>query len=298
MGLLLGKAFCKIATANDKKTRFNCVPVRAGVVKTTYAYAENGNEYQKLNVYADSSRTEKTPVLIDVHGGGWYYGDKDLNEAYDTWFVTKGYTVVSVGYRLVNKEVDFVSQVQDSVNAINWIKANADELNIDLNNVFATGDSAGAQILGLIINASCSEEMRKVLGIEPDISFNAVNFTCGAFKPSFMTSIPVLRSFIKPVVGKGFKKSRAYKYFNAVDNLPATYPPAHFVTCDGDFLKKMVLGAKKLFDEKGFESELTYITKESVGKKLVHVFNVLSPDNDISQMANDATDEFFKKYIQ
>lgn len=298
MGLLLGKAFCKIAETNDKKTRFSCIPERANVVKKVYEYVENPNEYQKLNVYSDSTRLAKSPALIDIHGGGWYYGDKDLNESYDTLFVTKGFTVISVGYSLVDKTHSFVDQVRDTVLALNWIKANAEMLNIDLDNVFAMGDSAGAQILGLIINLSESDEMKKVFAVSPELSFNAVNFTCGAFKMSFMASIPVLRSFVKPIIGKGFKKSTAYKYFNAIDNLPSTYPPAHFITCDGDFLKKIVLETKKVFDESGFETSLTCITKKQVGKKLSHVFNIMRPDDEISMIANNATAEFFKKYIK
>jgi acetyl esterase/lipase len=26
------------------------------------------------------------PLLIDIHGGGWMYGDKDLNLFYNQWF--------------------------------------------------------------------------------------------------------------------------------------------------------------------------------------------------------------------
>lgn len=298
MGLILGKAFCKIAETNDKKTRFCCVPKRANVVKKVYDYIENPNEYQKINVYSDSTISAKMPVIIDIHGGGWYYGDKDLNEAYDTLFVTKGFTVISVGYTLVDETHSFVDQVRDSVLALNWIKSNAEMLNIDLDNVFAMGDSAGAQILGLIINLSESEEMQKFFSVVPELSFNAVNYTCGALKPSFMTSFPILRSFAKPIVGKGFKKSSAYKYFDAIDNLPSTYPPVNFITCDGDFLKKLVFQAKKVFDEKGFETQLTYISKKQVGKKLFHVFNIMTPDDEISLVANNGTVDFFKKHMK
>ena len=45
------------------------------------AYLDGGNAYHKLDVYSQEENF-KQPTIIDIHGGGWYYGDKELNRIY------------------------------------------------------------------------------------------------------------------------------------------------------------------------------------------------------------------------
>ncbi len=45
-------------------------------------YTENADEYQLLDIYYPEGETEKRPVIIDIHGGGLMYGDKDMNRIY------------------------------------------------------------------------------------------------------------------------------------------------------------------------------------------------------------------------
>ncbi|UKI14322.1 MAG: hypothetical protein L6V85_09755 [Clostridiales bacterium] len=40
-------------------------------------------------------KTKKLPVIIDIHGGGWMYGDKDLNAPYCEALAKRGFVVVS-----------------------------------------------------------------------------------------------------------------------------------------------------------------------------------------------------------
>ena len=300
MSLILGNAFKKIALTNDNKTRFAILKDWENVEKLVYDYLpEPVDELQKLNVlYNPQNSNEKAPVIIDVHGGGWYYGDKDLNSDFNNWFVTKGYTVISVGYRLIDLNTTFKEQLQDVFAALNWVVENADKHNLDMDNVFIMRDSAGAHLAGLVLNCMKNPEMANDFGVTvPDIKFNAVNFTCGAFTPSLMAKVPILRSFCKPILGKEFKKSPLYKYFDITANLPNEYPPIHMVTCDGDFLKKMVFKTKEVFDEKGFYTELLYIDKKRAGKNLKHVFNLIDLEDEMSLVANNAIDKFFKKHI-
>ena len=44
-------------------------------------YIDDGNVYHKLDVYYPENTPEgtKLPVIIDIHGGGWLYGDKGIN---------------------------------------------------------------------------------------------------------------------------------------------------------------------------------------------------------------------------
>jgi acetyl esterase/lipase len=119
---------------------------------------------QSLDIYfprdkaddtADTSNTttttDKRPVYVHVHGGGWSRGGKDsplyggpamcLNAAADP-----GCIAVAVGYRL-GKYPEFV---HDVALAIRWIYDNIASLGGDLSNVFLSGHSAGGHIASLL----------------------------------------------------------------------------------------------------------------------------------------------------
>lgn len=59
-------------------------------------YIDDGNYYHKLDVmYPNNiSENDKLPVIIDIHGGGWMYGDKGLNENYCRALADRGYVVL------------------------------------------------------------------------------------------------------------------------------------------------------------------------------------------------------------
>ncbi|MFR2314121.1 MAG: alpha/beta hydrolase [Bifidobacterium sp.] len=41
------------------------------------------------------------PVIVDFHGGGLYYGNKENNECRDMLLARQGFAVVNANYRLV-----------------------------------------------------------------------------------------------------------------------------------------------------------------------------------------------------
>lgn len=45
-------------------------------------YIEDGHRGHLLDVYYPKDAGQKLPVIIDIHGGGFLYGDKDLNKLY------------------------------------------------------------------------------------------------------------------------------------------------------------------------------------------------------------------------
>ena len=54
-----------------------------------------------LDVYRPLERSEdKLPVIVNVHGGGWVYGDKETYQFYCMDLCRRGYAVVNASYRL------------------------------------------------------------------------------------------------------------------------------------------------------------------------------------------------------
>jgi acetyl esterase/lipase len=106
---------------------------------------------QKLDIYLPQKTNKKSPVLVFVHGGGWAQGDKELRDDYYLSdfvlrFVKQGYAMVSINYTLLNEKTHFPTPIEDTKEAIRWIRANAEIYNFDSDNIGIWGASAGSQI--------------------------------------------------------------------------------------------------------------------------------------------------------
>ena len=134
--------------AYDKK-RDKGLKVPAGL-KCFYdiRYSKDADECL-LDLYKPARASKKpTPVIVSVHGGGWIYGDKELYRFYCMELSRRGFAVVNYTYRLA-PEHKYPSALIDANNVFKWILKNAAAYNLDCKNIFATGDSAGANYLAL-----------------------------------------------------------------------------------------------------------------------------------------------------
>lgn len=64
------------------------------------AYVANGHERQKLDLYVPEKADGPLPLIIWIHGGGWQSGGKEGCPPLRAGYVSRGYAVASVNYRL------------------------------------------------------------------------------------------------------------------------------------------------------------------------------------------------------
>ncbi len=84
---------------------------------------------------------------------GWYEGGLNFNRFNQTANELRaaGYAIVSINYTLArNQQSPFPACIDDAEEALNWIEANADQYNFDLDNIRLFGESAGAHIAMMI----------------------------------------------------------------------------------------------------------------------------------------------------
>ena len=95
------KLFWKNTERGDLK-RLATQSAPAGVTEICdIPYIDDDKWQHKLDVYfPENMENEKLPVIIDIHGGGWMYGDKELNKYYNMVLASKGFTVFSMSYTL------------------------------------------------------------------------------------------------------------------------------------------------------------------------------------------------------
>lgn len=114
---------------------------------------------------------EKKPIVLYIHGGGFIKGDKKHRVTVSEYYANEDCFVFSINYRLP-PEVDIFGQISDCVSALNYIKTLAESYNIDLNNIFITGDSSGSCQTTFLAAIKYDDELRVKLGcraVEVDI---------------------------------------------------------------------------------------------------------------------------------
>ena len=87
---------------------------------------------QKMDVYLPKQRNANTKVIIYIHGGGWFMGDKSEIKEGAVYFQQQGFTFISINYRLTRTLENNIhpAQILDIDNAINLIIAKSKEWNI------------------------------------------------------------------------------------------------------------------------------------------------------------------------
>ena len=112
-------------------------------------YTEQG-ETQKLDLYFPDEYTGRLPLVIYIHGGGFMICDKrDIQLLPFLEVLKHGYALAAVGYRL-SGEALFPAAVHDCKCAVRWLRAHADEYDLDPERFAAVGGSAGGNLSAML----------------------------------------------------------------------------------------------------------------------------------------------------
>ena len=135
-----------------------------------------------LDLYLPTTDAQRHPVLIYIHGGGWREGSKE--DCPGEIVAQRGYALACINYRLSDVAI-FPAQIYDAKKAVRWLRANAEQYNLDPNNFGAWGPSAGGH-LSAILGTSAGGE---ALDEESPIS-SEVQAVCNWFGVTDFTQVP------------------------------------------------------------------------------------------------------------
>ena len=251
----------------------------------------------KLDVYYPEGTSSPLPTIVSIHGGGWFYGSKELYSHYCMRLALRGFTVVNFDYRLA-PEHKYPAPVEDACKVLFWMQQHSEEYCIDLNNVFTVGDSAGGQISFQLITMLTNPEYAKLFPfpVPEDFTVRGCGMNCGCY------FLPFSRLLKPKMMGPLFEAYFPEDYlplipqFKAQKFITKDFPPAFVMSARNDYLRFMAAPLHRILKKKGVESILKiYGTKAQ--KDIGHVFH-LNCRSELADQCNDEQTAFFKAHIQ
>lgn len=114
-------------------------------IRANITYATANNTPLKLDLYLPRKRATPLPTLVLFHGGGWVAGQKEQNVFQLLPYLSLGWAVVNVEYRLANNS-PAPAAVEDCRCALRWVVSRAKFFNLDTSKIVLTGGSAGGHL--------------------------------------------------------------------------------------------------------------------------------------------------------
>lgn len=254
-------------------------------------YIDDGEKAHLLDIYYPEGTTEKLPVIIDIHGGGWMYGYKEINKNFCLKLSEKGFLVASINYRLAG-DVLFDDQIRDIFSALKWLNENLRDYPADTDNIFLAGDSAGGHFSCVTTAVNLNRDMQEDFGVEYcGFDFNAVAAICPAV--DLLSPDILMNANVPLLLGNNWRKSKFKKYLDVNRIISKDFPPFYVNTARNDFLKKQCYKLKDILERNNIEHNF-----HDFDKPLSHVFNVVDPFSKYGDQANTEIAEFFKARIK
>lgn len=284
-------------------------PVSGSKMESCISYSADMHLMHQLNLYYPENYCAdvdgKLPVIIDIHGGGMMYGDKELNQRYCEYLASQGFCVMGMSYRLL-PDTDLQGMVQDVFESIHWMEDYGAERGFDLENVFLTGDSAGGYLASLVMCIQKSEKLQQIYGVKPFcFDFKAVAISNGVCEIHDYFTYPealnkrVDRELVSMILGKAGEKAAWYKHYNFSQVLAEveTIPPVLVIGAENDPYYRHTQWVIENLKNHNCTYE-SIIWKKENGVHLGHVFHVLHWEWMESRKTNDKMLDFFRGYIK
>ncbi len=155
--------------AQEETKEYKPVDIPEGFTKNLDVVYTKAKDWEgKMDIYMPAKDNGPTPVVINIHGGGWNHGVKESQTGFNTFFKA-GFAVANIEYRL-SGQASAPAAVEDTRCALIYLIKNAKDLNIDIDKIVIMGGSAGAHLAlmgGMLCNdtrfdGDCKGEVKNV----------------------------------------------------------------------------------------------------------------------------------------
>lgn len=284
------KVLEKWLTKHDKENPFPNDKVK---ISENISYLDD-NKFHLMDIYQPYNNEKILPIIINIHGGGFLLGKKEVNKLYCAELAQKGYIVFCVEYPLSPK-AKIIDILNDLIIAINKINEIAKDYNGDNNNLYLTGDSAGAYLCVYLSALKNNPNLNHLLKIKNKIipTIKGLGLISGMFYTNKFDQIGVFVP--KLIYGKNYKKNYNNAYYNIENKEIISYlSPCFLVTNKGDFLRHYSIEFSKTLTKYNIKYKLLNINSK---KMLPHAFVAMLPETEEAKIANNEMIEFLKNIV-
>lgn len=187
------------------------------------SYVKTADWDGKVDLYYNTTAETPTPIVINIHGGGWRRGVKESQRGFGSFF-KRGYAVANISYRLSQKATA-PAAVEDARCVLVYLHKNAKKLNIDPNKIVVMGGSAGghlALMTGLLGN---NKQFDTNCPCEEDIKVAAI---IDKYGPNDLTKMKWSRS-VKIWLDKQMEDERFVESVSPIFLVSPTSPPTFII---------------------------------------------------------------------
>ena len=219
------------------------------LILTSAAFAQDATIYLWRNVKgmekepsvmfmhkaSDTAPHTRTAVIVCPGGSYHHLGLKSEGNTTATWFAENGVTAFVLKYRTAESFYHHPAMLQDIQRAIQLVRENADEYDIDSSKVGVIGFSAGGHLVTMAGEFFESHNEIEKLDIPCKVSLRP-DFVIPVYPVVTMQDDIAHRWSRNSLLGKGAKNQTQERKdeFSMELNVPANMPPTYVVVCDDD----------------------------------------------------------------
>ncbi len=184
---------------------------------------------------AESAPHTRTAVIVCPGGSYHHLGLKSEGTTTATWFAENGVTAFVLKYRTAESFYHYPAMLQDIQRAIQLVRENADQWDIDPNKVGVIGFSAGGHLVTMAGEFWQTHDEIAKLGIPCDVSLRP-DFTVPVYPVVTMQDDISHKWSRNSLLGHGKKNQTLARKneFSMEMNVPDDMPPTYVVVCKDD----------------------------------------------------------------
>jgi len=240
-------------------------------------YASDTQRGHLLDIYYPNNVMDDTlPVFIDIHGGGFMSGWKELNRLFGYHMARRGFLVFNLNYRHAYFETTVLGQIQDVSMAVRWIFENLHEFHGDKERVFLCGHSAGGVLALSEALSSMSPRLQELFDTQNETqkSFKGIVIDCGLM--TFYQKNIRYWGMRRMCFEKNYPDKEYYQ--NMIwGNLPelSQLPPVFLISNEKDELRQMTFDFQRILEPHTIKHKFDYRTEKLLG----HMAIIYEPDS-------------------
>ncbi len=260
-------------------------------------YFPNDN-YRRFTYFRANEEKRKNKLIIDIHGGGYFHGNQRNNYQFAKIFCDDGFDAILPDYRLTDalRGFNVKTQVKDLLTFFSFLSLHLKEYQLDGDDLYLLGDSAGGHFALLIGEILSSAKLRKKWSVNQfPLPIKGVLLNCPVYDFASIFSDYKFTPRAKELLFGLDNIDESFLHtLSPREYLDALHCPVFVSSAKKDFLSSHAKKLDEDLNSNHHEHEFLFI--EEKGWKIRHVHNLTHLSLPASKKVNDAMIKFMDEH--